>query len=630
MNRKNRCFTPPLGQTRILGSISTLMDNFFEHRIFSDHAQQVVYREAEDAFRNQVDDLDGITGTWQGEFWGKLILSAVGVCEYTGDEKLKEFIRQSAHNLLALQESDGYLGTYRDKERVYPVSPVQLAMLPKDKRWCRWNWNIWCRKYTLWGLIETYRLLGDPEILAAADKFAGQLIAMLHEKRIRIADTGMFVGLPSCSILKPIMLLFDITGKKDYLDFALEIASCGEEQNGRIPNLITNSSCSLPLHEWYPEGRSWTKVYEMLSCMDGLLELYRHTGEPKYFDAVKNLYQRIKQFDLNPMFSVGVNDQLGGAAERINSISEPCDVIHWMRIASELFLLTGNSEYMDDFELAYCNSFLASINRSGEWGSRALRSHGRHYYGPGQVGLPHNHCCVNNMPRGFMNAAAMAVTYDNSGIFINLYFPFEATVPHGKVKISGNYPAQCGAIVDISHNTAGKIYFRIPSWSKTTRICYNGKVFHPQAGIFFEASIDGNAHFELTFDQEIKIKELEYKKDSPQAELWFFQKFDFDESPRNMNPVVQLDKNVCTLQFGPLLLARSKYLNCSEDEMFASESIYGQNAKCKLIPLEHPEVRYAFTVEISTPDGTFQTNVCDYASAANEIIPDPHFFSIFF
>ena len=37
--------------------------------------------------------------------------------------------------------------------------------------------------------------------------------------------------------------------------------------------------------DWYDDLVSWSKTYESLSCFDGLLELYRITGEEKYLKA---------------------------------------------------------------------------------------------------------------------------------------------------------------------------------------------------------------------------------------------------------------------------------------------------------------------------------------------------------
>ena len=104
---------------RLSGPVAEQMERFFEHRICSPEAWDLVYREAEDAFRNRIDDASGSYGIWQGEFWGKWMIGAVQFCRYSGDEKLKKFIREGVCHLLAMQEPSGYLGTYRDPMNVF-------------------------------------------------------------------------------------------------------------------------------------------------------------------------------------------------------------------------------------------------------------------------------------------------------------------------------------------------------------------------------------------------------------------------------------------------------------------------------------------------------------------------------
>jgi glucosamine 6-phosphate synthetase-like amidotransferase/phosphosugar isomerase protein len=64
-------------------------------------------------------------------------------------------------------------------------------------------------------------------------------------------------------------------------DFAEHIASCGFSSVDNLINLAYENKI-MP-HE-YPV----VKAYEMLSCFEGLLELYRDTGTEKYLIAVKN------------------------------------------------------------------------------------------------------------------------------------------------------------------------------------------------------------------------------------------------------------------------------------------------------------------------------------------------------
>ena len=278
MNR----FTP-LNQVKLKGNIAEHMERFFHERIRSEEAHKVVYAEAENAFRSKLDDASGVYGIWQGEFWGKWIISAVR-------------------------------GTYRDPMNVFAADVAKTEPLLGWK--CDWNWNIWCRKYTLWGMLEAYRLLGDPRILESAEKQAEFLIHSLHEHNIALRETGTFFGMPSGSILKPMVLLYEYTQKSIFLDFAKEIAADWDRADNTPPNLIANALSGKPPYQWYPEPQKWAKVYEMLSCWDGILRLFRHTGEKRLLDAAIQFRRTLMQGDSNALFSVGFNDMLNHAAAR--------------------------------------------------------------------------------------------------------------------------------------------------------------------------------------------------------------------------------------------------------------------------------------------------------------------------
>ncbi len=404
-----------LGDVKIGGRIAKKMGRFFYNRILSDKAKNLVYQETLDAFKNQLDDQSGAVGLWQGEFWGKLTISAVRVCEYRRDPELKAFIAKSVDALLKFQQPDGYIGTYKD--RMF-LTVTDLKKAKEVMGWdCNWCWNLWCRKYTLWGLLEAYGLLGDKKILAAAERFMTQYIDMLHANGVLLCDTGTFHGAPSMSILKPLLMLYRNTGDKKFSDFAREIVAYWNRPNDPIPNYLQNAFTHKPFADWYPDPPKWAKVYETLSCLDGLLEYYRVTGDKHVLEAVTLIRDEIIASDANLVGSVGFNDIFNHATAQNSVISEPCDVIHWMRLNYELFALTADAKYMDTFEDAFLNGFLAGVYRDGTWGARGVRSHGRHYTAKGQAGMQHNHCCVDNMPRGYMNMA-QAIAAEKDG---NLY-----------------------------------------------------------------------------------------------------------------------------------------------------------------------------------------------------------------
>ena len=95
-------------------------------------------------------------GMWKGEFWGKLMISACRVAEYAHDESLKQFLHAEALRLVALQRPDGYLGTYVNPDYVLPLGYDASSYTTTTKK-APWCWNLWCRKYTMWGLLANWQ-----------------------------------------------------------------------------------------------------------------------------------------------------------------------------------------------------------------------------------------------------------------------------------------------------------------------------------------------------------------------------------------------------------------------------------------------------------------------------------------
>lgn len=64
--------------------------------------------------------------------------------------------------------------------------------------------------------------------------------------------------------------------------------------------------------------------------------------------------------------------------------------------------------------------------------------------------------------------------------------------------------------------------------------------------------------------------------------------------------------------------------------MFAPEFILSDGAVCTAVPVPCEDVRVKLTLKISDKNGSCETAVCDYASAGNEKLDDPYYFSIYF
>ena len=607
--KTNKVNPLPLSDISFDGKIKNAVDTFFHERVTSDFAKNTIYPECEIQFKNRDDDQFPV-GTWRGEFWGKWIISACRVAKNTSDKELIEFIRAGAKSVIATQDEDGYIGSYRDPENVKPCDPK--CGLDVYGVLCDHNWNVWCRKYILWGLIEAYELTGDTEILDATVRFADQLIDMLDRLGLKICDCGTFNGLPAGSILKPVLLLYKITEKKKYLDFALSIASDWEREDGRIPNLISNALAMKPIHEWYPLPEKWAKAYELMSCLDGIVELYRVTGVEKYLRACQNMYTLMKEHEENLLFSVGFNDQLSNGAAYPNSITEPCDVIHWMRLSYELYTLTFEKKYMDTIEKAFYNPLLASFFKDGKWGARGCRSVGRHMVASGQAKMKYSHCCVNNMPRGILNALECFVMRTEDGLAVNLYTDYHARGCGFDIKIEGSYLKDGRVRITLNTDKDMTLALRIPDWSAKTVI--DDKEADPSTD-YYKIKIErGTRVIDVCFSPRPTLRTLKEAPTRYPKEDFRVRRFCYDNVVTD--DIMTWDIR-STLLYGPLLLTRSKLVGSTEEEMFERETVSNRGFSVKVEPIEEGDLYYAFRVTFENEKEKISFKMCDYASGTN-------------
>lgn len=609
-----------LRDVRLGGVPAGKMHNFFRARMLDKTAQRDVFGEARSAFRDRDDDEKAVLpdrkmgGIWRGEFWGKLMLGTARVADYLQDPALTKFVKEECHRMIALQDPDGYLGSYADKENVWIPESAKPAM----RAAYGWNtvWNLWNRKYAIWAMLMAYRTTGDRVILASTERQMDQWIEMMHRLGLPLFVTGQpeKVGLPSMSILKPLLMLYAETGKKTYLDYAKEMLPDWDRADGACPNFFRNADRADALHTWYPNPSRWAKSYEMMSCLDGLLEYTRLTGDARALETVRKIYDNLLRTELNVLGDVGYVDQFYGAATQPNASTEVCDTIHWIRLSLDLYLMTGDVRYCDAIELAYFNAFLAGVYRDGTWGAFAVRGTACHETDR-QCGYAYNHCCVNNVPRTFMDMAEGTVTRDRAGVFhVNFYQDATATLDGVDFAISGNYPVGNVVTVKVS-DPAAKVVFRTPAW------CPKLDVAQPEKGVW-----------RLTFDMNPRLL------DGPDTavakkEGWHYARYLCREQPLR-SPLRDSYRATpaATVMVGPLLLAKSRRTGATQTELMDLATVRGQGYAVKVTPVACEDVWGAWDVELTKPGApTIRTRACDYQSAGDDPYADGSVrFSIWF
>jgi len=459
--RRTDAFTRiPLRDVRLGGRLGAAIDLCIRHRVMAQDSEHLVA-----PFRERRE-----TNCWSSEFWGKWFLSAVAAQRYTQDPASLAAVEQSVRAMMSTQSADGYIGTYAPQNH--------LA-----------TWDVWGRKYTLLGLLAHHDLTGDRAALDSARRLADHLLTEVGSGKANIVKTGAYRGMPSSSVLEPIVLLYNRTGDARYLAFAEYIVAQWETPDG--PRLISKALAGVPVAERFPQPAKWytwengEKAYEMMSCYDGLLELYRVTGNPDHLAAVVKTYENIRDTEINVAGSGASMECWYGGAEKQTTqarhMMETCVTMTWMKLGQNLLRLTGDPRIADDIERSAYNALLSALVPDGSSFAKYSPLSGHRALGEIQCDSGLN-CCTANGPRGLMLLPETAVMTASDGVVVNLYGESSATAAlssGGRVRIeqTTDYPVSGTVVMKLTPDRARRfaLRLRIPAWSERSSVTVNGE-----------------------------------------------------------------------------------------------------------------------------------------------------------
>jgi DUF1680 family protein len=444
--------------SKVQGHVGEKLDQSYQNRIL---AQDIDHLIAPFRQRNEA-------RLWQSEFWGKWFTSAVLAYRYRPEPALMKILVEAKNGIIATQTPDGYIGNYSKENHLK-------------------QWDIWGRKYTMLGLLDFYDLTKDKASLAAAVKVADHLMKEIKDEDGLIVNKGNYRGMAASSVLEPIIKLYRFTKNEKYLAFANEIVRQWETPGG--PNLI--SKARVAVSKRFPKPESWysfeqgQKAYEMMSCYEGLLELYRITGNELYKEAVEKTWESIKHTEINIAGSGASEEMWMGGKELqtmpISHFQETCVTVTWIKLNQQLLRLTGQSKYADEIERSYYNALLGSLNfDSSDW-AKYTPLNGERLPGSGQCGMDLN-CCNASGPRGQFTLPLTTVMSTNKGLAVNFYVDgsYELKTPRGKnVTLIQQTDFPQSGNISLALHLAGSeemtLQFRIPAWSKANRVTVNGE-----------------------------------------------------------------------------------------------------------------------------------------------------------
>ena len=584
----------PIEHVTFMGYIGNRFRQSYENRVLAQSVDKLV-----EPFCHHNE-----THLWQSEFWGKWMNSAVLAYQYRPSNAMISRIQEAVDKLIKTQDSRGYIGNYTDETHLQ-------------------EWDIWGRKYCILGLLDAYGVTHDKKALNAACREADYLINELHHSKSTIVELGNQHGMAASSVLKPICYLYRYTGNKRYFDFAKEIISLWESATG--PKLISKAGIDVASRFPKPTAAKWysweqgAKAYEMMSCYEGLLEMYRLTGNTEYLSAVEQVWQNIYDTEINITGSgASMESWFGGKHLQympIRHFQETCVTATWIKLSRQLLLLTGNTKYADAVEISFYNALLGAMRTDASDWAKYTPLSGQRLPGSEQCGMGLN-CCNASGPRGLFVIPQTAVLTSAKGVDVNLYIAgdYKLTTPRHQqmvLKLEGEYPKnnKMSFLLSLKKAENITIRLRIPEWSTATKVIVNDvAVEHVQAGKYLELS--------RTWHHGDRIS------------------IEFD-MPGIVHRLGQHPEYVAITR-GPIVLARDQRLTGPGLEAFLTPVVDDkQQILLEATNTQNTDIWMSFMAkfqpEAYTEDGApaILVGLCDYASAGNSSQKDDYpFFKV--
>jgi len=398
-----------------------------------------------------------IRGDWSGEFIGTWLDAAVLSAWNTSDVKLKAKIDGMVTDWLSTQQTDGYLGTFDEKDR--------------------WeSWDVWVQAHDMIGLLSYYHYTGDKSILNAIIRIADRVLQDFGPGKRHLFETGPHGGMASSAFLEPLLWLFTETGEARYLEFGRWLVDEDWEAPGGpaiISSLMSGRGVARTAN---------AKGFEMLSNFAGLVELYRVTGEKRYIEPVLIAWEDIVQHQLYITGSASTGEFFQPdfvlRNDGVNKLGETCVSMGWLYLNLKLGRLFGEARFFDMAEQTLYNHLLSAQSPDGR---------GWAYY----VGLRDSkryrwhtdpECCPSRGVRALAHIPQHVYGLTENGLMVNLYEPSQAgleLLDGVKVNIAteSNYPFDENVKVKIDPDIPIEftLMLRLPGWCRSWDLSLNNR-----------------------------------------------------------------------------------------------------------------------------------------------------------
>ena len=471
------------------------------------------------------------------------------------DPKLDAYVDSLISVVGKAQEPDGYLYTARTIDPLHP-HPWSGA-----ERWVKEN-ELSHELYNSGHMFEAasahFLATGKRNFLDIALKNADLLVKTFGPGLRHVAPGHEIVEMG-------LVRLYRITGKRDYLDLAkffidergkreYDKTSSDEWENGAYwqddePVVNQNEA----------EGHAVRAMY----LYSGIADVAALTGDKQYIEAIDRIWNNMvgkKMYVQGGIGAIPSGERFGADYELPNATAynETCAAIGDVYWNQRMFLLHGDSKYIDLLEKVLYNGLISGVGLDGKTffytnAMQVVNGFTHPALETGRSGWFECSCCPTNMARFLPSLPGYIYAQKGDDVYANLFIAGTADlkVNEKKIKITqiNNYPWNGNLMfkVDPESPSGFNLLIRIPGWSRSRAIPSDLYSFENKSSSKIEIKLNGHP-LKYHIENGYAVIKREWKKgDQVQVNL------PMDVKKVIANKALVDDRNKIALQRGPII-----------------------------------------------------------------------------
>lgn len=217
------------------------------------------------------------------------------------------------------------------------------------------------------------------------------------------------------------------------------------------------------------------QTHASLTACRGLIRYAEFTGRSELID------EAAKRWDLYLKYGMTENYENYNWFERYNTWSEPCAVVDSYMVAMQLWMHTGNPEYIDQAELIYYNGLCHSQRYNGGFGCDFGPGNARHTHDLSVRTDEAHWCCTMRGAEGLARAAAYSYYSAGNAVYVPFYHSGEVNIPvaGGTLEMSQSTEYPFGESVIFNIKSAPKkvvsLRLKLPVHTEMHKLSVNGQ-----------------------------------------------------------------------------------------------------------------------------------------------------------